>query len=358
MTSRDHEYTLKIAEHALGKIKALSLPADPPAYELWYAYAARRLPALNHRINSILDANGTLSVDELDGIYDEFLLSPTGVKRIGTRLSGEIDRVVEMLDELILSTGESRGDCSDASNQLAVSTDQPAVRAIADALIRSLRSVELKYAALEQRLSVSKREMDLLQQSMAALSVEANADPVTGLINRRGFERELEQAILYADRNGQPLSLMMIDIDHFKSFNDRFGHLMGDSVLSLVGMVLKKSIKGQDTAARYGGEEFSVVLPNTNLDNATIVAEQIRGKIMNRELQTRGTGQGLGKITVSIGVAEYRQGERLHSLIERADACLYEAKGDGRNCTRCDTRDRDLAPTLNSGVYVRNRASR
>lgn len=342
MTSRDHDYTLKIAEQAIEKIRVLALPADPPAYELWYTYATRRMPALNNRINSVLEAKGTMSLAELDGICDEFLLSEAGVKGVGTKLSGEIDRVLEMLDELILSSAQSRDDCCDASRQLTASEDQKSVRAIADALIKSLRSVEQKYAALEHRLSVSKREMDLLQQSMAMMSIEANADPVTGLINRRGFERALEHAVASAEGDGQPLSLLLIDIDHFKRFNDRYGHLVGDSVLSLVGTVLKQAIKGQDTAARYGGEEFAVMLPNTHFRNAVTVAEQIRVKIMSRELKTRGTGQGLGTITVSIGVAGYRQGERMRSLIERADVCLYEAKGDGRNCTRCETDD--IAP--------------
>jgi len=342
MSSRDHEYTQKIAELTIEKIKSLALPADPRSYELWYNYTVGRNPGLTRRVNTSLDANGTLSIGEIDLIYDEFFSTKDGVKRIGTKVSEEIDRIVEMLHELIVSTSESRSDCANTSRQLALSTDADSVRAKADALIKSLRAVELKHAALEQRLSTSKTEMDQLQQSLAMLSVEANVDPITGLVNRRRFDRALEEAIGQANADNQLLSLMMIDIDHFKGFNDRFGHLVGDSVLSLVGMVLKKSIKGQDTAARYGGEEFAVILPNTKINNAQTVAEQIRATIMSRELRTRGTGQSLGTITVSIGVACYRRGESTRALIERADTCLYEAKRAGRNCTRNDTGFRDM----------------
>jgi diguanylate cyclase len=335
MATRDHEYTLKFAEMAIEKIKALELPADPVSYAIWYAYAVGRHPAMNRRINDALDTLGTLSVEELDHIYHEFLSAPEGLERIRTKVSGEIDRIVEMLHELIVSTSESRTNCADASTRLTASSDPNTMQAIADALIKSLRAVELKHAALEQRLRSSQHEMGQLQQSIATLSVEASVDPVTGLINRRRFDGALEQAIERADAESQPLSLLMIDIDHFKHFNDRFGHLVGDSVLSLVGMAIKKSIKGQDTAARYGGEEFAVILPNTKLESAMILAEQIREKIMRRELRSRGTGKRLGTITVSIGVSEYQQGERSRALIERADGSLYHAKQSGRNCSRC-----------------------
>jgi diguanylate cyclase len=111
---------------------------------------------------------------------------------------------------------------------------------------------------------------------------------------------------------------------------------MGDSVLSLIGAMLKQSIKGQDTAARYGGEEFAVILPNKKLSSATVLAEQIRKKIVGRELTTRSSRIRLGTITISIGISEFRRGERPRTFIERADSCLYEAKRAGRNCTRSE----------------------
>jgi diguanylate cyclase len=155
MTSRDHEYTMKMAEEAIARIRGLSLPADPLSYELWYTYATRHIPDLNQRINDALERNGTLSCEEVDNIYNEFLRRAQA-REIGTKLSGEIDRMVELLDELILSTAEGRTDCVDASEQLKGSVSQTSVRAIADTLIKSLRSVETKYAALEHRLAVSK----------------------------------------------------------------------------------------------------------------------------------------------------------------------------------------------------------
>ena len=117
--------------------------------------------------------------------------------------------------------------------------------------------------ALEDRLSLSKNEISNLQHSLEAIRAESLTDPLTGLGNRKYFDRSIEAAVQAALSSGEPLSLLMFDIDHFKSFNDSYGHLTGDQVLRLVGMSLKQTIKGQDITARYGGEEFAVVLPNT-----------------------------------------------------------------------------------------------
>jgi diguanylate cyclase len=124
---------------------------------------------------------------------------------------------------------------------------------------------------------------------------------------------------------------MLTDIDHFKKFNDSYGHLTGDQVLRLVAISVKQNVKGQDVAARYGGEEFAIVLPNTALRQAITVADHIRRAVMNKELMKRSTGEHLGRVTISIGVATLCASDNPQSLIERADVCLYAAKRSGRN---------------------------
>lgn len=141
----------------------------------------------------------------------------------------------------------------------------------------------------------------------------------------------MEKAIAEALETNEAMSLMLTDIDHFKTFNDNFGHLTGDQVLRLVAMSVKHNVKGEDTTARYGGEEFAVILPNTILRAAVTVAEHIRRAVMAKELVKRSTGEHLGRMTISIGVATLRKGDTGQSLIERADTCLYAAKRHGRN---------------------------
>ncbi len=134
-----------------------------------------------------------------------------------------------------------------------------------------------------------------------------------------------------AAAGGEPLCLLMADIDFFKRFNDTHGHPIGDQVLKLVARTLTETLKGRDTPARFGGEEFAVILPQTVLESAVIVAEQIRVRVASRVIKRRDTQQQLGSITLSIGVTQYRPGDTIADLVQRADEALYAAKGAGRN---------------------------
>ncbi len=165
---------------------------------------------------------------------------------------------------------------------------------------------------------------------------ESLTDQLTTLANRKFFDAELRKFVAKAKASGQPLTLLMSDVDHFKAFNDKFGHLTGDQVLRLVAMSVKQNVTGQDVAARYGGEEFAIALPKTALRSAVSVADHIRRAVMNKELMKRSSGERLGRVTVSIGVAMLAD-DTPQSLIERADKCLYAAKRRGRNWTLLKT---------------------
>jgi diguanylate cyclase len=190
---------------------------------------------------------------------------------------------------------------------------------------------------LENSLKASKQEINQLQVNLEAVRNESLTDPLTSLANRKYFDQALEKFIFQGASSGDPMALLLTDIDHFKAFNDTFGHLTGDQVLRLVAIAVKQNVKGQDIAARYGGEEFAIILPGTTLRSALTVADQVRRAVMTKELMKRSTGEHLGRVTVSIGVAALRQGDTAQSLIERADNCLYAAKRCGRNRVMCET---------------------
>jgi diguanylate cyclase (GGDEF)-like protein len=157
----------------------------------------------------------------------------------------------------------------------------------------------------------------------------ATTDGLTGLLNHRTFQARLDEQLLLAQRYGRTLSVILCDIDHFKSVNDTYGHPVGDQVLRGVAAVIAKEARTTDLVARYGGEEFAVVMPETDTAGALVIAERIRQRI--GQLVT-GTGQGPLQVTMSLGVATYpADGQLKAELVERADGCLYHAKRHGRN---------------------------
>jgi diguanylate cyclase len=330
----EHERTMAFAEIAFGQIRALRQPASPRHFEVWYNYATGYNPSLNQMINETLARHGTLSEAQIDEIYESYI-SPRRVAdhidRVGSQVKGEIEQVMAMI-------GTAAGNASNYSESLATVTqklgaaaDEPAVRTIVGNLVHATKQMKENNEALEARLSASKQEIDQLQENLEVVRTESLTDPLTSLANRKYFDEALLNAITDAGEKGEPLTLIMTDIDHFKTFNDNYGHLIGDQVLRLVAMSLRQNAKGQDITARYGGEEFAVVLPNTVLRSAITLGDQIRRAVMNKELMKRSTGENLGRVTISVGVASLRAGDTPQSLIERADICLYAAKRSGRN---------------------------
>jgi len=336
----EHERTMAFAEIALGQIKALRQPATPRNYEVWYAYATGYQPSLNQKINELLSQAGGLSDADLEKVYATYL-SPTRltdrIDKVGNQVMGEIEQVMAMIDAAAGSANSYTESLADMSEKLGNSKDREGLRAIVESLVQTAKDMEVSNQKLEERLHASKQEIDELQVNLEAVRTESLTDPLTQLANRKFFDNTLEQAIADARANNEPLSLLMTDIDHFKNFNDSFGHLTGDQVLRLVAMSVKQNVKGQDTAARYGGEEFAIVLPNTVLRSAITVADHIRRAVMTKELMKRSTGEHLGRVTISIGVATWHKNDTPQSLIERTDTCLYAAKRHGRNRVMCET---------------------
>ena len=335
----EHERTLAFAEVALGQIKSLRQTAVPRNYEIWYVYATGYNAPLNKIINETLARHGKLTEGDLEQIYETYLShikTTDRIDKVGARVIGEIDDVMTVLSEALGMTGSYDASLSGATEQLSSAKSRDQIKSVVETLLRSTSEMRETNKALEDRLTLSKNEISNLQQSLEAIRAESLTDPLTGLGNRKYFDRMIGMAVQSALASGEPLSLLLFDIDHFKSFNDSYGHLTGDQVLRLVGLSMKQTIKGQDITARYGGEEFAVLLPNTALRQALTVADHIRRAVMAKELKKKSTGEILGRVTISVGVSMLKQGDDPDALIERADACLYAAKRNGRNRVICE----------------------
>ena len=207
----------------------------------------------------------------------------------------------------------------------------PQLKTILSKVTAATRAMEARNKALETQLHSSIGEVHTLRERMETVRQESLSDALTGLANRRCFDERIRQAAGEAAAENKPLCIAIGDVDHFKRFNDTWGHPVGDQVLRLVAQCFKSNVKGRDTAARFGGEEFVVILPETVLTDAATIANHIRRSVESKKIVNRASGQNLGSITLSLGVAQFAPGEAIADLIARADACLYAAKHAGRN---------------------------
>jgi len=174
---------------------------------------------------------------------------------------------------------------------------------------------------------------DLL--SAATLARDAIVDPLTGVFNRRYLETRLNGEVLRAHRHKRPLSILMIDLDHFKVINDQFGHQAGDAVLNRIGTILAAESRGTDIVTRYGGDEFLIVAPDTDADAALMLAERLCHKIENSNMAPLAPGVYKSiPVTATIGLSSLLSIEDAATMIETADHALYHAKLSGRNCVR------------------------
>jgi diguanylate cyclase len=344
----EHERTIAFAEIALGQIRALAQSASPRNYKIWYNYATGYNPELNQLINRIIEEKGSLTEADLEHIYSTYLATNRTNDRIDVVNGRMLDEVAHVLDTIKSAAGSATSyskNLADATKSLSGAEDSEGLRGIIERLVAGTREMEANNKKLETRLSASKQEIEQLQQNLQAVRTESMTDPLTTLANRKFFDQALARSIADTKNRNEPLSLLMCDVDHFKKFNDTYGHLTGDQVLRLVALAAKNNVKGKDVAARYGGEEFVVALPNTTLQSAITVADHIRRAVMTKELVKRSTGEKLGRVTISIGAAALQPNDTALTLIERADQCLYAAKRSGRNRVICET-DPEARPVV------------
>jgi diguanylate cyclase len=333
-SGQDFDRAVSLADAALAQIKSLRHPPTPRNFELWFTYASGQNPSLNNAIGNILSDTGTISVAQVEELYlKHFSAAQIGEKidKVGSQIAGEIEQVMSMIDAAIGSADSYSKSLAGASQNMADEGDRDQIRTIIESLVSATREVETANSEMQQRLKDSRQEIRELQENLEVVRTESLTDPLTTLANRKFFDDAFRRMLKEAEVKMQPLSVILTDIDHFKKFNDTYGHLTGDQVLRLVAVSLKHNVKGQDVAARYGGEEFAVLLPKTPLDQAVIVAEHIRRAVQSKELVRRSTGETLGRVTISIGVATWRKGDTSATMLERADTCLYAAKDAGRN---------------------------
>ncbi|MCW9002576.1 MAG: diguanylate cyclase [Rhodospirillales bacterium] len=325
------------AEYASSAVKAmadLGIPAHPGNFVIWYNYFAGTFPDLKKTIDILIGNKQDFTPSRCEEIHDKFFgFGGEGaiVDEATRRVEAELRQVIAYIEDADKGALAYGKELENASGGLASTPAVDDVKALIADVINATETMREKNSALERRLNESSSEVKKLQSDLENMRQEALTDALTGIANRKKFDMELRRAALEAMESGSELCLMLLDIDHFKKFNDTHGHQTGDQVLRLVGSILNDMVKGQDTPARYGGEEFAIILPRTPMMAAAKLADSIRERIGNKALVNRKTGIKLGRVTLSVGVGRFDWGEPLTQLVSRADQALYMAKGQGRN---------------------------
>jgi diguanylate cyclase len=321
------------ANSAIGSMVQHDVAPNPQNFAIWYEYHTGQNADLRRMIDIIASNHHEFGERTLHDLYEHFFTSA----KEELALHSISARVQDTLHEVLGLVDSARGDATrygaaltDASGQLG--NDVNPLAALIQRLIGEALEMARRSEGLGNRLAQSVQAIKTLKHTLDDARREATTDGLTGIANRRAFDTIVRETAGEAMNSGDDLSILIIDIDHFKRFNDTWGHQTGDDVLQLVALTLQQTVRGHDTAARYGGEEFAVVLPTTSLEAAVAVGNNIRRACERCHFVMHDTHEPVDTISVSIGAACYDPGEALTTWIRRADTALYRAKEGGRNC--------------------------
>jgi diguanylate cyclase len=315
-----------LAAQALTGMQAAGVWPTPLNFELWLHVAADPTGLLSLEIQALTRNGEPITEARSEELAARHL--PRG------RLSEQIRDAGEHLDFQLEQVARAIGAAQKTNAARELGDDKPAadVKLIIETLATATRRVQRDNATLERRLSTSTQEVNRLREHLESARRDAMTDALSELPNRKAFDEGLARACAKADEGDAPLTLAVLDIDHFKRFNDTWGHQTGDQVIRFVASVIRKHGGPPRLPARYGGEEFALVLPGLCAAEAARVVAGVCQEIGSRSLKRRSTDEDLGAVTVSAGLAEQRRGESAAALLERADAALYASKRAGRNC--------------------------
>ncbi|HLZ04473.1 MAG TPA: GGDEF domain-containing protein [Bradyrhizobium sp.] len=314
------------------------VPLTPNNFHVWFNYWLAEPPALKRAIDIVIGNKRKFDAATNHGLYANYIGSKAADETVAYDVSQQLHSLMgsakQFLSTAIADNRSQMAAINDVAQQGDADVDP---KVLVRSLMDELAKATARATRLEADFMEKQRELDTIRDSLAKSEERAKTDTLTGLPNRRALDEFLRKTQIAAMEWGEPFSILLIDIDHFKRFNDEFGHSTGDQVLRLMAKVLRERLRDVDLPARYGGEELMVVLPGANLAAASAVAERIRRSVCEGHIIRRSTGEPLPGIAVSIGVAQFRDGEPIAELIERCDRALYVAKKGGRNRVIAET---------------------
>jgi diguanylate cyclase len=324
----------QLARRALAEMETAGVWPTPLNFELWLHYVGDPEGPLGREITRLLDAKDAFTEGTAEMLAAEYL--PRGRLSEEIRDAGAVlNRELTSVSDAIAKARQSQAAYGETLAEAEANIDRvdaPAdLKQLVTGLTDATSRVQRENATLERRLESSTKEVARLREHLEQVRRDAMTDALTNLANRKAFDEELLRACDQAEADKSVVTLAVLDIDHFKRFNDTWGHQTGDQVLRYVASVIGRISKNPRVAARYGGEEFAVIFPGENARQVETALNAIREEIGSRALRRRSTNDELGAVTISAGLAERHPGESGTLLLDRADEALYASKRGGRN---------------------------
>lgn len=327
----DISRAVSLLKQTLPEMNKRNIATTPENYAVWYEYVSGENTDLVNEIN-LLELNKTTFTSEVHrDLYNRFIASAK--ESAVNKLSDGVKAVIS--DFLSKLTSEGKGLNAYAqvlnsfSSNMETARDINVIKDMISGLIEETHQRENATAAMQSTIENMSAEMKKLRAEVARLNSETTTDPLTKVNNRHSFDLDIEQLMSAAKADNKELTLMVLDIDGFGEFNEKFGKAIADKVLRFVATLFKKNIKGGDLIARLGSDEFGILLPETDYQGALAVAENVRDKLAKQTLSDSAAKVQLGTITVSIGVSSYRTNEYPEDFISRAERCLSKARQGG-----------------------------
>ena len=327
---------------ALETLDLMRLHGVAPAsdnYEVWLAYRLGRNLSLREALDARIAAGESFNAEFNAEIHERFFTGLGASAQIvlaGERIARDLGQVLSFLKAAEEKSGDYGRTLETAATDLNRGLGADQIRQIVSSLAAATLDMATHNKHLNEQLQRSGREIETLRTSLESVRVESLTDSLTGLANRRMFDETMRMRMEEARAQRNELCLLLCDIDHFKRFNDTWGHHTGDQILRFLASALQAHARPDFLIARYGGEEFAMIMPRVSARLAAQTAESLRAAIQAKRLRRRSTNEDLGQVTVSLGIARLQPGDTLQGLVERADACLYASKRNGRNQVTTD----------------------
>jgi diguanylate cyclase len=333
--SENTELAVTFLRQAIPTMMKHKIIPNPINYTLWYTYYSNTNLALNAQLDHTISRFQTCPNEVSEALFVEHIGQANSKEAQANEVfQRALTTTVSNLSDTINATSEQTHEFSNAlkTDILALGKHDldEELSPLLDSLnsnANALRDVNISF---NDKLDAANNEIEKLKQDLEKSRQEATTDPLTGLSNRRVLE-SIYQDFISNKHHNEDLSIIIMDIDKFKVFNDTHGHLLGDQILKFVGSLLSEECKQSAKPVRFGGEEFAIVCPKIDIEDSKKIAEKIRAKLSSTPFTNRKTGEKIPPITASFGVAKLIEDEDLASIIERADKALYAAKEGGRN---------------------------